>query len=155
MRVIFAGTPTPAIASLEALAASGHEVVAVLTRPEAPRGRGRSLHPSEVAVAADGPEGIALARKHRPEILLCDLGLPGIDGFEVARQLRSTELGSNMVLAAITGYGDNEDRRRSTEAGFDHHFVKPVDFGVLKEVLAKLGTSGKRSPEVVEGLGSH
>ena len=53
MRVIFAGTPTPAIASLEALAASGHEVVAVLTRPEAPRGRGRSLHPSEVAVAAE------------------------------------------------------------------------------------------------------
>lgn len=86
----------------------------------------------------DGQEALNAAAEFQPELVLLDLGLPGLDGFEVARQLRQTKQGGKVVLAAVTGYGDSEDRRRSNEAGFDYHFVKPVDFGALKEVLSKL-----------------
>jgi CheY-like chemotaxis protein len=88
-----------------------------------------------VVTAADGMDGLELALKSRPEIALIDIGLPRLDGYEVARRIRRA-LGSQMTLIALTGYGQSEDRRRATQAGFDTHLVKPVDPDELARVLA-------------------
>ncbi|NVJ06463.1 response regulator [Myxococcus sp. AM001] len=88
-----------------------------------------------VSEAEDGPSGLARARELRPEIVLLDIGLPGLDGYEVARALRATDEGRDLVLIAVTGYGLEEDRRRALEAGFDEHLAKPVDLARLRELL--------------------
>jgi CheY-like chemotaxis protein len=90
----------------------------------------------EVREAADGPTGIELALRLQPDVVLIDIGLPGLDGYDVARRIRSAPQGHRMVLAAVTGYGQPEDRRRAEEAGFDAHLVKPVDPDQLTELLA-------------------
>jgi signal transduction histidine kinase len=89
----------------------------------------------EVRVAYSGPEAIALAAEWPPEITISDIGLPGFDGFEVARRLRG-QLGRGPLIVALTGYGRDEDRRQSHEAGFDHHLVKPADPAVIQRMLA-------------------
>jgi PAS domain S-box-containing protein len=91
----------------------------------------------EVRTALDGPSALDIAAAYRPEVILLDIGLPGMDGYEVARQLRQRQ-GGDPVLVAMTGYGMEEDRRRSREAGFDHHLVKPVDPEGLRVLLADL-----------------
>jgi CheY-like chemotaxis protein/two-component sensor histidine kinase len=88
----------------------------------------------EVHVAYDGPSGVALVLKTSPECVLVDIGLPGIDGYEVAKRLRAKDT-DGMLLVALTGYGQNEDRIRSEQAGFDHHLVKPVAQSVLEDLL--------------------
>jgi nitrogen-specific signal transduction histidine kinase/CheY-like chemotaxis protein len=88
----------------------------------------------EVHVAFDGPAGVALALKTGPDCVLVDIGLPGIDGYEVAKRLRSHDGGATL-LVALTGYGQNEDRIKSEQAGFDHHLVKPVAQNVLEALL--------------------
>jgi CheY-like chemotaxis protein len=88
-----------------------------------------------VLAAADGPRGVALALNHQPEVVLIDLGLPGLDGYEVARAVRAGPAGKSAVLIAVTGYGQAEDRRRSTEAGFDAHLVKPVSQSLLSTLI--------------------
>jgi two-component system, sensor histidine kinase len=90
----------------------------------------------EVEEAAEGLEGLQIAQTKRPEIALIDIGLPGVDGYEVARRVRA--LGHPITLIALTGYGQPEDRRRAHEAGFDAHLVKPVDPAALIKVLASL-----------------
>jgi two-component system CheB/CheR fusion protein len=91
----------------------------------------------QVAVAHDGGRGIEEARRFRPEIVLCDIGLPhGMDGYDVARALRADPDLSGVCLIALTGYGQDEDRRRSQEAGFDAHLTKPADLDVLRRLLA-------------------
>jgi PAS domain S-box-containing protein len=87
----------------------------------------------QARIAADGPQALEVARELRPEVVMLDIGLPGMDGYEVARRLRAEHDG--LLLIALTGYGQDEDRRRSKEAGFDHHLVKPVDFALLQEVM--------------------
>jgi signal transduction histidine kinase len=89
----------------------------------------------EVRTAHDGVSGLKAARSYRPQIVLLDIGLPGLDGYEVARQLRG-EFGRGMRLVAITGYGLEEDRRKAEQAGFDAHLVKPADLAVLQEQLS-------------------
>jgi PAS domain S-box-containing protein len=89
-----------------------------------------------VIEAGDGERGLALALHHQPEVVLIDLGLPELDGYEVARALRSSAIGKTAALIAVTGYGQVDDRRRSKEAGFDAHLVKPVSQGVLASLLA-------------------
>lgn len=89
----------------------------------------------DVVAAADGRQGLALALERPPDVMLVDLGLPGLDGFELARAVRGSERVSTVRLIAITGYGQAEDRRRSAEAGFDVHLVKPVSAAALLEVL--------------------
>ena len=89
----------------------------------------------EVAVAGTGQEGIARLSDVRPHLVLCDIGLPGMDGYEVARAIRTT--GDQCQLIALTGYGQEDDRRRAREAGFDVHLTKPVDPTVLEALLAK------------------
>jgi signal transduction histidine kinase len=90
----------------------------------------------EVREAADGPTGLELALRLQPDVVLIDIGLPGLDGYGVARRIRSAPQGHLMVLAAVTGYGQPEDRRRAQEAGFDALLVKPVDPDQLTEILA-------------------
>jgi CheY-like chemotaxis protein len=89
----------------------------------------------KVNVAEDGLAGVELGIANRPEIALIDIGLPGIDGYEVARRLRQ-HLGDRVLLVALTGYGQPEDRRDARAAGFDAHLTKPVDPAALTEVLA-------------------
>ena len=91
----------------------------------------------EVAVAYNGPEGIEAARVLRPEFVLLDIGLPGMDGYEVASRLRREECCKGAIIIAISGYGRDEDRRRSKEAGFDHHLIKPLDHEALISLLSK------------------
>jgi two-component system CheB/CheR fusion protein len=85
----------------------------------------------EVEVAYDGPSALAAARRFQPEIVLLDIGLPGMSGYDVARALRAQPEFQRTVLAAVTGYGQQEDLQRSREAGFDHHLTKPLAPGAL------------------------
>jgi signal transduction histidine kinase len=93
----------------------------------------------EVAVAGSGGEGVAAAHRFHPEVVLCDLGLPGMNGFEVASALRRDPTTASARLIALTGYGGDEDRRRSREAGFDLHLTKPVEPSLLRRLLASGG----------------
>jgi signal transduction histidine kinase len=89
----------------------------------------------EVELAASGADGLQAARQFHPEVVLCDLGLPGMNGYEVATALRNDPSTSSARLIAVTGYGRDEDRRRSKEAGFDLHLTKPVDPAQLQALL--------------------
>jgi len=89
----------------------------------------------EVTVAHDGKVGLELALAERPAVLLLDLGLPGLDGFEVCRRARENGLSSTLIIA-MTGYGQDRDKERSREAGFDFHLVKPVDVDALMKLMA-------------------
>ncbi len=93
----------------------------------------------EVHEAGDGPSGVEAILTVRPDIALVDVGLPGLDGYEVARRVRATEAGRTVRLVALTGYGLPEDHRRSHEAGFDTHLVKPVDAAHLAAVIGTVG----------------
>jgi CheY-like chemotaxis protein len=96
-----------------------------------------------VLQARDGLEGVKLATDRMPDVALVDIGLPGIDGYEVARRLRKDAGTRNIRLIALTGYGLAEDQRRVLEAGFDLHMVKPVELAVL---LAQLGEPARETP---------
>jgi two-component system CheB/CheR fusion protein len=87
-------------------------------------------------LAHDGPSAVKIADSFRPEVVLLDIGLPGMDGYEVARRLREEAGLKDVFLVAVTGYGQDDDRRRSRESGFDHHLVKPVDPEALEQLLA-------------------
>jgi signal transduction histidine kinase/CheY-like chemotaxis protein len=97
----------------------------------------------EVELASTGTDGVAAARQFHPEVVLCDLGLPGMTGFEVAAQLRRDPATASVKLIAVTGYGGEEDRRRSKAAGFDLHLTKPVDPIQLRKVLQSPRTHAK------------
>ena len=90
----------------------------------------------EVCTAAAGPEALVIAAEFRPEVVLLDIGLPGMDGLEVARQLRAMPGLNHPLLIAMTGYASAEDRQNAMEAGFDEHVVKPVDLRKLRAWLA-------------------
>ena len=81
----------------------------------------------------------------RPDIVLLDIGLPKLNGFEVARKIREQPWGQAMVLVALTGWGQDEDRRRSHEAGFNHHLTKPIDPLALTDLLARLPLAQSKS----------
>ena len=89
----------------------------------------------EVAVAYSGHDGVQAAEQYQPDVVLCDIGLPGLDGYGVARKLRDNPTTAKARLIAVTAYGQDEDRRRSHEAGFEQHLVKPVDPDALHRVL--------------------
>ncbi len=98
----------------------------------------------DIRTAGNGPQALALARAFRPEVILCDIGLPGMDGCELARRLRQEPGLGEVLLAAVSGYGQEEDHRRSQEAGFDRHLVKPIGRKALEELLAEV--SRKAAP---------
>jgi PAS domain S-box-containing protein len=91
----------------------------------------------DVRQAHDGLEALAIGRTFHPDIVLMDLGMPKLNGFEAARRMRQEPWGQTMSLVATTGWGQDEDRRRSAEAGFDHHLVKPIPVRALREILDK------------------
>jgi PAS domain S-box-containing protein len=149
------------VVRLPALPASG---VAVEETPDA-RERGREQHPARVLMVEDNPDaaeslvmilellghhvrvvhdGLAaleVARSNVPDIMLVDIGLPGMNGYEVARAVRSAPELKNIVLVALTGYGRPEDKTQALAAGFDYHLVKPVDLDALGDLVAQLGVS--------------
>jgi CheY-like chemotaxis protein/two-component sensor histidine kinase len=92
----------------------------------------------EVRTAADGAEALEVAAECHPDIVLLDIGMPKLDGYEVARRIRAEPWGKSAVLIALTGWGQDEDRRRSREVGFDSHLVKPLDPEALSTLLARL-----------------
>ena len=81
----------------------------------------------DVTVVYDGHAGLEAARRQQPEVLVCDIGLPGIDGYEIVRRLRADGALRNGLTIAITGYGDVADREKARAAGFTHHLTKPAD----------------------------
>lgn len=89
----------------------------------------------EVHVAYNGPDGLAQAEALRPEVVLLDIGMPGMSGYDVAGALRLQPWGKSLRLIALTGWGQSTDRARTAEAGFDHHLVKPIDFDSLEQLL--------------------
>ena len=91
----------------------------------------------EVHMANDGPSGLQAALSFRPDIALLDLGLPGFDGYALARSIRAHAEGEQIYLVALTGYGQPEDRLRSTEAGFDELVVKPLDVNQLAQIVQR------------------
>ncbi len=94
------------------------------------------IHGHEAETAYDGEAAVAAAERFRPDVVLLDLGMPGLDGYGACRRIRSQPWGRGILLVALTGWGQEADRRRTEEAGFDHHLVKPVDPAALKELLA-------------------
>ena len=95
---------------------------------------------NNIHTAYDGEEAVAAAGKFRPHVVLCDIGLPKLNGYEACRQMKAQAWEKKMILIAVTGWGQDDDRRKSQEAGFDHHMVKPVDPQALMKLLAGLNT---------------
>jgi PAS domain S-box-containing protein len=98
----------------------------------------------DVRMGHDGPTALDAALDYRPNVVLLDIGLPGLNGYEIAKRMRQQPVLRNIVLVAITGYGQEIDRQRSQEAGFDHHLVKPADFGKLQQILASVSEKANR-----------
>jgi CheY-like chemotaxis protein len=92
---------------------------------------------AEVHVAHNGPGALEQFESRAPHVVLLDIGMPDMDGCEVARRLRELAPAERVALVALTGWGQDEDRRRVREAGFDHHLVKPVDLASLQALLGR------------------
>jgi PAS domain S-box-containing protein len=103
------------------------------------------LEGHETYTAHDGVEAVEVLEKHRPQVVLLDIGLPGLDGHEVCRRVREQPWGKDIVMIALTGWGQEDDRRKSEEAGFNGHLVKPVDYDKLLELLGSLTKRAVRS----------
>ena len=95
-------------------------------------------------MAHDGPQALALVPTHSPHAIVMDIGLPGMDGYEVARRIRTSDHGARVLLIAVTGYGQDEDKQQALNAGFDYHLIKPVDINEVKRLLIELGTGSSR-----------
>jgi len=93
----------------------------------------------KVWVATDGTGALALVETHRPHCVLLDIGMPGMDGYEVARELRSRYPNRRTPLIALSGWGQQQDRDQAHRAGFDHHLVKPAELDALRSLLGTLG----------------
>lgn len=96
---------------------------------------------NELHTAYDGESGVEAAAKHRPDVILFDIGLPKLNGYEACRRIRELPWGQKPIIIAVTGWGQEEDRRRSRDAGFDHHLVKPVDPMALMQFLATVSVA--------------
>lgn len=118
-------------------AVEGRRILVVEDNPDAAATMRDFLELSghEVELASSGADGVEAARLFHPQVVLCDIGLPGMDGFEVAAELRRDPATADAQLIAVTGYGREEDRRRSKAAGFDLHLTKPVDPAQLRQVI--------------------
>jgi PAS domain S-box-containing protein len=131
-------TPKPTESARPASGGRAGRVLIVDDNVDTARGMARLLKLTghDVATAHDGHEALAVAREFGPEFVLLDIGLPGMNGYEVASQLRLEAFGRDALIVAVSGYGQEEDRRRSKEAGFDHHLIKPIDHDSLLALLS-------------------
>lgn len=107
----------------------------------------------QVIKASTGQQALELAEQWAPDVALLDIGMPTLNGYEVARQIRSSAWGMTLTLVAVSGWGQLEDKRRSLEAGFDHHLVKPVDFEAVEKILLQL-SGQSRAPGTASSLSS-
>jgi DNA-binding response OmpR family regulator len=96
----------------------------------------------EACTAHDGYKALETGGAYQPEVVFLDIGMPKMNGYEVARRMREQTWGKGALLVALTGWGQDDDRRRSREAGFDEHLVKPVDLDRLGELLATVPQAG-------------
>ncbi|HYD57523.1 MAG TPA: ATP-binding protein [Burkholderiales bacterium] len=119
---------------------SGKRVLVVDDNNDAAESLGMvlKLMGAEVRVVHDGAAALAAFEAHKPSVVLLDIGMPGMDGYEVARILRTLDPQRRAALVALTGWGQEEDRRRARDAGFDHHLVKPAEITTLEALLASL-----------------
>lgn len=92
---------------------------------------------NDTQTAYDGQEGVRISDEFRPDVVLLDIGLPKLNGYEACRRIREQPWGKDIVLVAVTGWGQEDDRRRSQEAGFNFHMAKPVDIAALEELLVR------------------
>jgi two-component system OmpR family response regulator len=99
----------------------------------------------EVRVVHDGPSALAIVDDFAPEVVILDIGLPGMSGFDVARELRMRAATKTALLIALTGYGADSDKQEARDAGFDHHLVKPVSFTAIETVIAASFSGGQKS----------
>jgi CheY-like chemotaxis protein len=98
-------------------------------------------HGHEARMAHEGGGAMQAALEYLPDVVLLDIGLPGIDGYEVAKQIRQEPTLKNVMLVALTGYGQESDRQRTREAGFNHHLVKPADFANVQSILSAVAAA--------------
>jgi CheY-like chemotaxis protein len=91
----------------------------------------------QVRVVHDGEAAVREAEAFVPDLAVLDIGMPRVDGYEACRRIRQTGSGDRITIVALTGWGQDDDRQRSADAGFDHHFVKPIDTDALADVLKK------------------
>jgi CheY-like chemotaxis protein len=131
------GQPT-AVSTIREKMGRGQCVLIVEDNMDAADGLARMLSRSgnEVRIARDGAQAMNIAAEFRPEAVICDIGLPDMDGYEVAKRLRELFPESPPLLISLSGYENENDRRRAHDAGFDEQFVKPVDLSALRTVLA-------------------
>jgi CheY-like chemotaxis protein/two-component sensor histidine kinase len=130
--------PPPSNDGLRAPALSGSRILVVDDNRDSADSLGMLLRlkGNEIRTAYDGIEAVQSAETFRPELVLLDIGLPKLNGYDVARRIRQQPWGRDVILVALTGWGQDEDRRRSTEAGFNFHLVKPVELSALEKLLA-------------------
>ena len=136
---VVVGAPAGDPAQAEPAAPRGGRVILVADdNPDALQTMGALLEMEghRVELAADGERALAAAEALKPEVAVLDIGMPGLNGYEVARRIRSQPWGAGVRLIALTGWGQAEDVARAHEAGFDHHVTKPVDLGALQELVA-------------------
>jgi CheY-like chemotaxis protein len=137
------GRPLPRPAVREPVKALGRRILIVDDNEDSAESLAILLKLSghETHTAHDGLEGIEAAERLRPDAVLLDIGLPKLNGYEVCRRIREQPWGKDLVLVAVTGWGQEEDRHRSREAGFSAHIVKPVDHDALVKLFASLSSS--------------
>jgi DNA-binding response OmpR family regulator len=132
------GQSKPAAAApVEPAVASGHRVLVVDDNRDFAASLAMILRDmgNEVRVEYDGLEGLSAAEAFQPTIAFLDIGLPGISGYELAKRMRAMGLDEDSILVAVTGWGQKDDKARSTAAGFDYHVVKPLDPAELPQIL--------------------
>jgi signal transduction histidine kinase/CheY-like chemotaxis protein len=154
VRLPAAEAPAPAEeAAPPAPEAAGRRVLVIDDHPDSAEGLRELLEifGHEVEVARDGAGGLQAAERARPEVVICDIGLPDLDGYRVAAALREAPETAAARLVALTGYGDDDSVRRAREAGFDYHLTKPVKPQELRDLLAQAGPSPRTPEPVVRG----
>ena len=136
-------SPVPRDHAARTVTAQALRILVVDDNKDAANGLAKLLRLSghEVHTAYDGLEGLGAAAMFQPNVAILDIGLPHLNGFEVAHRIR-VDRGNKVTLIAVTGWGQDSDRRKSKEAGFDHHVTKPLEFAALKKLLASIAMSG-------------
>ncbi len=130
-----ADAPTPVLPN--------HRILIVDDNRDGARSLGRllTLLGAEAQVVHDGPAALEMIPSYAPTVVLLDIGMPGMDGYEVARRIRQQPAGRDLMLIALTGWGQEADRRRTSQAGFDHHLLKPADIAALESLLSSMNSS--------------
>lgn len=122
--------------SASGLAGNGKRILVVDDNVDAAESAGEILRllGNEVSVVHDGLAAVSAVEQWHPEVVLLDIGLPGIDGYEVAKRVRQSDFGKEVMLVALTGWGQEQDKQRTSDSGFDQHWVKPVGIDKLREI---------------------